>query len=126
MRQNGPLDFEEGKMKVIGCWLDVQPYFVASSKASTGLILPPNGSVTLIHAKFLLPSVSLSVCSLVSGCRCTNKLACLQYSDMILVVKACGSEQGSKMRQNVVLFNLRFGCEKLMFSLLKAIEMAFL
>lgn len=60
MGQNGPLDFEEGKMKVIGCWLDVQPYFVASGKTCTGLTLPPNGTVTLMHTQFLLPSVSLS------------------------------------------------------------------
>lgn len=64
--QNGPLDFEGGKVKVSGLWLDVQPYVITSSKARAGVTLPPSGIVALIHTKFLLPAVSLSF-SLMSG-----------------------------------------------------------
>jgi len=63
MEQNELLGFEEGKRKVIVCWLDVQLYFIASSKAYTSLTVPPNDTVTLIHTQFLLPAVSLSFMS---------------------------------------------------------------
>lgn len=101
MRQNGPQDFEGGKVKVSGFRLDVQPYVIASSKACTGLTLPPSGIVTLIYTEFLLPAVSLPF-SLMSGPWCTKKLA-----------KRCA-------------FLSLLWLWKSMFTILKAIKMAFL
>lgn len=72
--QDEPVDSEVGKMKVTGCWVAAQPYFISC----TGLSLLLNDTVTLIHTVFFLPSILF--------------FSCLSSASLLAVLKAHGGE----------------------------------